>query len=172
MTDRLTAEERSRNMARIRGGNTVPERVLRSGLHRLGLRFRLHSRALPGRPDLVLRRHSAVIFVHGCFWHQHRGCRDAALPKTRPDFWAAKFAGNRRRDRRQLATLLTGGWRVLIVWECAVRRAGNRSLSIRNAARWIRGRSRYAEIAAGSRSSGNLRIRGIESGALTLTTTQ
>jgi DNA mismatch endonuclease (patch repair protein) len=147
MADRLSVAQRSHNMSRIRGTHTGPERILRSGLHRAGLRFRLHGSRLAGRPDIVLRRYSAVVFVHGCFWHQHPDCRDATRPKTRPAFWAEKFAQNRLRDERQIAALLAADWRVLIVWECALKAASGRELAIAQAARWIRGKSRYAEIA-------------------------
>jgi DNA mismatch endonuclease (patch repair protein) len=146
MTDRLSPAQRSRNMARIRGANTGPERILRSGLHRAGLRFRVHRSDLPGRPDIVLRRHSAAVFVHGCFWHRHRSCRYAVMPKTQPRFWAEKLGANRVRDRRQLELLLGAGWRVLVVWECALRNQVQRDETIACAARWIRSSSHYAEI--------------------------
>ncbi len=99
MVDVLTSEQRSFNMSRIRGRDTKPELTLRRGLHSLGLRFRLHRRDLPGRPDLVFASRRAVVFVHGCFWHGH-DCPMCRLPATRPDFWATKIAGNRARDRR------------------------------------------------------------------------
>jgi DNA mismatch endonuclease (patch repair protein) len=122
MTDRLSPEQRSWNMSRIRGKDTGPERAVRSLLHRLGYRFRLHSRVLPGKPDIVLRRYRTVIFVHGCFWHRHRNCRFAYSPKTRQAFWAAKFRDNQRRDARLQEGLKSAGWRVLIVWECELRK--------------------------------------------------
>ena len=134
-------------MSRIRGTHTGPERILRSGLHRAGLRFRLHASDLAGRPDIVLPRHSAVVFVHGCFWHQHPGCRDATRPKTRSAFWAEKFAQNQLRDERQIAALLAADWRVLIVWECALKTVSERETAIIQAVGWIRSNSRYAEIA-------------------------
>lgn len=118
MVDRLTPERRSWNMGRIRGGDTAPERIVRSTLHALGLRFRLHRRDLPGRPDIVLTRWKTVVFVHGCFWHRHAGCRFAYTPKSRIEFWSAKFAGNVERDARATATLRREGWRVITVWEC------------------------------------------------------
>jgi DNA mismatch endonuclease, patch repair protein len=118
MVDRLTPERRSWNMGRIRGGDTAPERVVRSTLHALGLRFRLHRRDLPGRPDIVMSRWNTVVFVHGCFWHRHEGCRYAYTPKSRVEFWNAKFAGNVERDARAAATLRRKGWRVITVWEC------------------------------------------------------
>ena len=133
-------------MSRIQGANTRPERFLRSGLHKAGLRYRLHKSCPGGRPDIVLRRHGAVIFVHGCFWHQHPGCRDATFPKTRERFWAEKFAQNKLRDERQIATLLAADWRILIVWECALRAAKDRPETIARAAKWVRGSTRYSEI--------------------------
>jgi len=121
MTDRLTPEARSRNMSRIRGRDTGPERAVRSMLHRMGYRFRLHSRSLPGKPDLVLPRYGTVIFVHGCFWHRHRGCPFAYTPKSRTEFWKNKFRDNAARDRRVARELRTLGWQVLVVWECELR---------------------------------------------------
>jgi DNA mismatch endonuclease (patch repair protein) len=149
MVDRLSQAQRSRNMARIRGSNTRPERVLRSGLHRAGFRFRLHPRELPGRPDLVMRKYSVVIFVHGCFWHRHSGCANATSPKTRPVFWARKLNGNRRRDGRQIRSLLKAGWRVLVVWECALDKPALQAKTAAQAGGWVQGKSRYSEIPPG-----------------------
>lgn len=118
--DRLTAEHRSWNMSRIKGRDTAPERQVRSLLHRLGFRFSLRRRDLPGRPDIVLPRHGAAIFVHGCFWHRHGNCRNSVLPKTRPEFWLAKLNGNVARDVRDVSALKQLGWKVLTVWECEV----------------------------------------------------
>jgi DNA mismatch endonuclease (patch repair protein) len=118
--DVLTAEQRRRNMSRIRGRDTKPEMLLRRGLHARGLRFRLHARELPGRPDLVFPRHRAAIQVHGCFWHGH-GCPMCKLPATRPEFWAAKLNGNRERDQRTGQALRDAGWRLLTVWECSLK---------------------------------------------------
>ena len=114
--DIVSPNVRSRMMSGIKGKNTVPEMLVRSVAHRLGLRFRLHGK-LPGRPDLVFPKHRSVILVHGCFWHRH-DCGLAAIPKTRTDFWMTKFAGNQDRDRRNRALLEDMGWRVLEVWEC------------------------------------------------------
>jgi len=122
LMDRLTPEHRSWNMSRIRSRDTSPERVVRSLLHRLGYRFRLHRRDLPGSPDIVLPRHRAVVFVHGCFWHRHRGCRFAYTPKTRQQFWMQKFRENQARDERARRKLRRMGWRVLVVWECQTAR--------------------------------------------------
>jgi DNA mismatch endonuclease, patch repair protein len=109
-------------MAGIGGRNTQPELVLRRGLHRAGLRFRLHDRTLPGRPDIVLPRFRAAILVHGCFWHRHEGCRWCSTPSSNIEFWSAKFENNVSRDRQTVGLLSTGGWRVALVWECALRR--------------------------------------------------
>ncbi len=129
MVDVLTPEQRRLNMSRIRGRDTKPEMILRRGLHALGLRFRLHRKDLPGRPDLVFPRYRAVIQVHGCFWHGH-DCPMFKWPATRAEFWKEKIVGNRRRDRASLGALHESGWRVLVVWECALR--GPRRRSVRD----------------------------------------
>ncbi len=121
--DVVSPEVRSRMMSGIRGKDTRPEMVLRFGLHRLGLRFRLHDRGLPGKPDLVFPRFRAVVMVHGCFWHGH-GCSLFRLPATRTEFWRVKIRSNRERDARNLVALSASGWRVATVWECALRNGG------------------------------------------------
>lgn len=121
MVDIVDAQTRSRMMSTIRGKDTLPERRLRSALHARGFRFRVHRKDLPGRPDIVLPRYRAVIMVHGCFWHRHDGCRFATSPATRPEFWASKFDQNVDRDRRNEDALRAAGWRVRVVWECAIR---------------------------------------------------
>jgi DNA mismatch endonuclease (patch repair protein) len=118
--DKLNPEHRSWNMSRIRSRNTRPERVVRSLLHRAGFRFRLNVRTLPGSPDIVLPRHRCVIFVHGCFWHRHPGCRYCYTPKSRVDFWNKKFEANVSRDKRTGEELEKLGWRVIVVWECEI----------------------------------------------------
>src|SRR5512135_1986728 len=112
MTDVFNRATRSRVMAQIRSKDTGPERALRSYLHRQGLRFRLHVKGLPGRPDVVLAKHRVALFVHGCFWHGHSGCSLAARPSTNKAFWQRKLRANRLRDRRQIAELRATGWRV------------------------------------------------------------
>ena len=107
-------------MAGIKGINTRPEMLVRRALHAAGMRFRLHRRDLPGRPDIVLARHHAAIFVHGCFWHRHPNCRFATTPDSNARFWRAKFAQNVARDTKQRRALRRKGWRVLVVWECEV----------------------------------------------------
>ena len=108
-------------MSRIRGRNTGPERVVRSLLHRMGLRFRLHKSELPGRPDIVLAKWHAVMLVHGCFWHRHAGCQFTYTPKSRSEFWNRKFQQNVARDKLVRHQLRSLGWRVLVVWECQTR---------------------------------------------------
>lgn len=108
-------------MANIRGKDTKPELLLRKAMHARGFRFRLHDGRLPGSPDLVFPRYRAAVFVHGCFWHRHEGCRFATTPATRPEFWAEKFQANVARDRKHEAALLAANWRVSIVWECDIK---------------------------------------------------
>jgi len=108
----------SERMARVRQRNTSPELAVRSCLHRLGYRFRLHCRDLPGTPDIVLPKHRKAIFVHGCFWHRHPGCKRSTTPKTRTQFWMEKFKATVKRDRRNLAALQASGWEPLVIWEC------------------------------------------------------
>lgn len=105
-------------MSRIRGRNTKPELLVRSLLHRMGYRFRVHRRDLPGCPDITLPCHKVVVFVHGCFWHRHRGCKFAYTPKSRQDFWEAKFRENTARDQRHGISLRRLGWRTAVIWEC------------------------------------------------------
>ena len=121
MRDRLSKERRSWNMSRIRGKNTTPEIVVRSVLHRLGYRFRLHAKKLPGRPDVVLPKYRTAVFVHGCFWHRHRGCKNCTTPTNNRAFWVAKLGGNAARDRRNQSALVRLGWRVVTIWECETR---------------------------------------------------
>lgn len=109
-------------MAAIRGSNTSPEMKVRKLLHKHGFRYRLHPRELPGKPDIVLPRYNVCIFVHGCFWHRHPGCRYATNPRTREEFWRAKFGQNVKRDLRNKTELLELGWRVFELWECGIRK--------------------------------------------------
>ncbi|AWM93791.1 very short patch repair endonuclease [Pseudomonas sp. 31-12] len=120
MVDVVDVATRSRMMSGIQGQNTKPEIIIRQALHARGFRFRLHVKSLPGKPDLVLPKHKTVVFVHGCFWHGH-ACRYYKIPKTRSDFWLEKIGKNQARDRLQVTSLRDSGWRVLIIWECAVR---------------------------------------------------
>jgi DNA mismatch endonuclease, patch repair protein len=124
MTDHVTRARRSAIMGAVRGKHTTPELLVRSAAYSLGLRFRLHSRSLPGRPDLVFTKWKTVLFVNGCFWHGHKGCRRAKLPKSRIDFWRRKRQENTHRDRANYARLAEAGWRVVILWECELGRPG------------------------------------------------
>lgn len=123
MPEFLSPTQRSALMAKIRAKDTVPELVLRSHLHRLGLRFRTNVRNLPGSPDVVLKKYRAAIFVHGCFWHSHKNCAVSSMPRTNRDFWREKFRRNIRRDARNQRHLRALGWRVFVVWECRVKSA-------------------------------------------------
>ena len=118
MTDIVDSDKRSEIMSRIRNRDTAPEMIVRRMAHRLGFRFRLHRKDLPGSPDIVFPRHRAVIMVHGCFWHRHSGCKHASSPQTRVRFWEDKFRGNVVRDRRNETALRELGWRVMVIWEC------------------------------------------------------
>lgn len=118
MTDIVDRATRSRMMSGIRGRDTKPELIVRKFLHAQGLRYRIAPKDLPGRPDIVLPKYRTVVFVHGCFWHRHPGCRLAATPATRKNFWEEKFKSNVQRDLRIRCDLRKKGWRVLIIWEC------------------------------------------------------
>lgn len=119
--DIVTREQRSRMMSGIKGKNTKPELLLRSALHAQGFRFRIQRKDLPGKPDIVLPKYKTIIFVHGCFWHRHPGCKYAYTPKSNVEFWTNKLEGNVTRDRLTEQTLEEMGWRVLIVWECEIK---------------------------------------------------
>jgi DNA mismatch endonuclease (patch repair protein) len=116
--DKLTEEKRSWNMSRISSKNTKAEIVARKILSSMGFRFRLHKKNLSGKPDIVLPKYKTAIFVHGCFWHRHKNCKDATTPKTNIDFWTKKFQGNIKRDRKNRTHLKKAGWKVIVVWEC------------------------------------------------------
>lgn len=118
MVDRLTPERRSWLMSRVRGKHTTPEMRVRRAAHKMGLRFRLHRKDLPGKPDLVFAKHKVALFVHGCFWHRHPNCRKASAPKSRIGYWQDKFAQNVERDARVKEKLTSLGWRVSTIWEC------------------------------------------------------
>lgn len=120
MADVLTPAQRQLNMSRIKGKDTKPEMLIRRGLHARGLRYLIHDQLLPGRPDLVFPKYHTAVFIHGCFWHVH-GCVMSKLPATRKDFWKTKLSKNAARDRKAVELLQAEGWRVLIIWECALR---------------------------------------------------
>ena len=126
--DTLSPEKRSWNMSRIRGKNTKPELAVRSMLHRLGYRFRIADKTLPGKPDIVLPRYGAVIFVHGCFWHRHPECKYAYMPKSKIEFWSKKFEANVLRDKNNLSLLKKAGWLPIVVWECEIERNATATL--------------------------------------------
>lgn len=123
MADVHSKETRSFNMSRIKGKDTKPEMLVRKYLHAQGLRYRLHSAELPGKPDIVLPKYKTVVFVHGCFWHRHEGCRYFVVPKTRTEFWMNKIGRNVVNDEKQRAALIAAGWRVLTIWECELKPA-------------------------------------------------
>jgi DNA mismatch endonuclease (patch repair protein) len=146
MADVVTPEVRSRMMSGIPGKNTKPELFLRRALHAKGFRFRIHA-ALPGKPDMVFPKWKAAIFVHGCFWHGHN-CHLFKWPKSRPEFWHAKISGNRARDEVSIAKLTAMGWRVGIVWECALKGRGrlDSSAAIASCALWIKSSRKHFEL--------------------------
>lgn len=147
MPDVVSKETRSRMMSGIKGTDTKPEIAIRRGLHRRGFRFRLHNKALPGKPDLVLPKYHAVIFANGCFWHQH-SCHLFKWPKSREEFWRKKINGNAARDARNEKLLVDQGWRVARIWECALK--GKHKLSLDSVldecAVWLRGNQKTLDI--------------------------
>ncbi|MFA7184157.1 MAG: DNA mismatch endonuclease Vsr [Victivallales bacterium] len=119
--DNVSSKQRSINMSRVKGKNTRPEMTIRSLLHKMGYRFRLHNKKLPGNPDIILPKYKTIIFVHGCFWHQHEGCRKATIPQTNTDFWKIKLSKNVSRDSQNNDKLISLGWKVVIIWECELK---------------------------------------------------
>ena len=144
MADVVDKATRSRMMANISSRNTKPEIFIRSELHKLGFRFRKNVKGLKGTPDLVLKKYSALIFVHGCFWHGH-DCRYFKLPETRKEFWGNKIEVNRNRDANIIAALKKDGWRICVVWECAVR-SKKRGEHLSRITKWITGNKKFREI--------------------------
>jgi len=151
LPDIVNRETRSRMMSGIKGKDTKPEILLRTGLHRLGFRYRLHARNLPGQPDIVLAKWRAIIFVHGCFWHGH-DCHLFKMPSTRTEFWRNKIAGNAQRDSKAIWQLANDGWRIGTIWECALKGRTRRQLKdvLRQTKHWLK------------HGSGNLVISGTE----------
>ena len=146
MTDVVDKATRSRMMSGIRGKDTKPEIIIRRGLHNSGFRFRLHDKTLPGKPDLVLKKYNAVVFINGCFWHKHE-CRLFKWPKTRPKFWKEKISKNHENDKLVLARLSNLGWRICIVWECALKGKNNELPSvIHKISTWLVGEKQFLEI--------------------------
>ena len=134
--DIVSPEVRSEMMSGIKGKDTSPELKVRSFLHANGFRFRLHRKDLPGKPDIVLPKYKACVFVHGCFWHRHKGCKLASEPKSREEFWNKKFSENVARDQRNIKALKMAGWRVAILWECGLRK----ELSLKTLVLWLHDR--------------------------------
>lgn len=155
MADVFSPEKRSQIMSKIKGKDTKPEILIRSGLHRKGLRFRLHDCQLPGKPDVTLPKYKAVIFVHGCFWHGHE-CHLFKWPSTRPDFWKEKINRNRYLDALHISALKEMGWRVCVVWECSIR--GKQSIGmdtvIDTCERWIKSESLFLAVIGQDKKDG------------------
>ena len=122
MADKHSKEVRSYNMSRIKGKNTKPEMLVRKYLHAHGFRYRLHSKNLPGKPDIVLPKYKTIIFVDGCFWHGHKGCKYFVVPKTNTDFWLDKINGNITNDSKVIKALKKDGWKVIVIWECDLKK--------------------------------------------------
>ena len=146
MADIVSPAIRSRMMSGIGGKNSLPELLIRRLLFSAGYRFRLHRRDLPGTPDIVMPGKQIAIFVHGCFWHAHQGCKYFKVPKTRPDFWAAKLQANINRDHKSVDALVKMGWRVLCVWECATRDHKTCELLGNEMVHWINSNAPLGEI--------------------------
>jgi len=145
VADIVDTETRSRMMARIKGRDTKPELALRKALHKMGFRYRIHLSVLPGRPDLVLPKHNAALFVHGCFWHRHPGCTFSTTPKSNQKFWKDKFEATVRRDARIITELIAAGWRVAIVWECALR-PSSMDKTLKKIINWLSSSKRQCEL--------------------------
>ena len=146
MVDIVDKETRSRMMAAIRGKNTKPEMVLRKALHARGFRYRLHGKDIFGKPDLVLRKFNTVVFVHGCFWHQHSGCRYSSIPSSNRDFWLNKLNSNVARDQAVVNKLLESGWRIATVWECSLKTQNDVDISVEKLAEWLKSSNSILEI--------------------------
>ena len=147
MTDVVDKKTRSRMMSGIQGKDTKPELIIRKGLFARGFRYLLHDKRLPGKPDLVLPKYNAVIFVHGCFWHAH-GCILFKWPKTRKDFWREKISGNKVRDERNVKELVSKGWRVMQIWECSIKGPKRKDIDriLDRVEKWLVGKRRRGEI--------------------------
>lgn len=146
MVDVVDKQTRSRMMSGIRGKNTKPEITIRSLLHRSGFRFRLHDTKLLGKPDIILKRYNAIIFVHGCFWHKH-DCHLFKWPKTRPEFWREKILRNVENDKKALSEIQNQGWRICIIWECSIKGAKKDITEVTNKlTEWLKGEEMFMEI--------------------------
>ena len=131
MAEKISPETRSKIMSRIKGKNTSPEVKVRSFLHKMGFRYRLHKKNLPGVPDLTLTKYKAVIFIHGCFWHQHYGCKHSGIPLSTQNYWEPKLKKTIKRDQEHQKIYEKMGWRVLIIWECEVSEENLKKLAIK-----------------------------------------
>lgn len=145
MADFMTKEQRKRCMSKVRGKDTTLELYVRKALWSAGLRYRLNSK-LPGKPDIVLPKHRAAIFVHGCFWHRHPGCPKSKFPSTRKEFWVNKITANVQRDKRNIIELQKMGWRVAVIWECSLKNQTRQEISINALKTWIVSDSDMLEI--------------------------
>lgn len=146
VADIVDKQTRSRMMRGIRGKNTKPETALRKALHAKGLRYRLHTARLPGKPDIVFPKFNAVVFVHGCFWHRHNNCRFATSPNTRTEFWMQKFDANVARDSRNQNQLAEMGWRVAIVWECGLKNVKDTADTAERVEAWLQSKQNFLEM--------------------------
>lgn len=147
MVDIVDSATRSRMMSNIKGRNTKPELLIRSLLHAQGFRFRIHRKDLPGKPDIVLPKYKAIIFIHGCFWHGHQNCRLFKLPASRTEFWEAKISKNQENDLKAKDLLLNSGWRICTIWECAVRRSKKDPVTLMDIlTKWLSGSEQLLEI--------------------------
>lgn len=146
MADNLSQEERSKLMAKVHGKDTTIEKRVRSVLHKNGYRFRKHVASLPGSPDIVLPKYKAVVFIHGCFWHGHKGCRKSRLPTTRHDFWEDKRKANLERDARKISELIKAGWRVAVLWQCGIETEELLSYNLKVIKNWLSSNHKQIEI--------------------------
>ena len=146
MPDIYDKKRRSEIMAQIAGKDTKPEKLIRSYLHSQGFRFRINNPNLPGKPDIVLKKYNAVIFIHGCFWHNHKGCKKSKLPETRKQFWRNKIGNTVKRDKRNISELKKIGWRIAIVWECAIKNKEDLPSSYTKLKFWIVGNEKMIQI--------------------------
>lgn len=142
-------------MSGIRGKNTKPELLVRSLLFKAGYRFRLHRNDLPGTPDIVMPGHRVAIFIHGCFWHRHHACSLARLPKSNAEFWKTKLSGNEQRDQGKYRDLASLGWRILVIWECAIRRKRDIAHLAESITHWIESDDLFSELPSTGASSGS-----------------
>lgn len=154
MADIKTQKERSYNMSCVRSTETKPEQAVRSFLHKAGFRFRKNVNNLQGKPDIVFSKYKAIIFIHGCFWHGHKNCKKAKLPATRIEFWKTKIESNIQRDQQTIQSLLKEGWRIAIIWECAVKNKQILSATITQLISWLKDDNLFLEIPVISEEEG------------------